>query len=138
MAAETTTRLPDHLVLDDDSPDLDLWLLAEDYDFEWRGRPLRVPAGTPTDGASIPRLCWRVVGHPMQRPLIRAAVPHDAAYGGRLTDWDGVRVYLTRAEADQMLRELSRLAGVSATKSTTVYYAVRWFGARNYRGSAPT
>ncbi|MEW8049301.1 MAG: DUF1353 domain-containing protein [Candidatus Thiodiazotropha sp.] len=44
------------------------------------GRELIVPAGYITDGASIPRFAWSIVGGPMSRPYLYAALPHDFRY----------------------------------------------------------
>ena len=41
-----------------------------------------VPAGTTTDGASIPRFLWRVCGHPLEAPRVYAAMLHDWLYAG--------------------------------------------------------
>lgn len=45
----------------------------------WRTRNtfVRVPAGFVTDGASIPPLCWWLVGHPFSYSLLKAATLHD-------------------------------------------------------------
>lgn len=55
-------------------------LLTEYRQITDDGRALIVPAGYITDGASIPRLAWSVVGGPMSRPYLYAAVPHDFRY----------------------------------------------------------
>lgn len=41
------------------------------------GKHWRVPAGYVTDGASIPRLLWSVVGSPYDADHLRAAIVHD-------------------------------------------------------------
>jgi len=38
------------------------------------------------DGASIPRLFWRIVGHPFQMPLLVPALVHDALYSAEWND----------------------------------------------------
>ena len=52
----------------------------EDWHVEVRGFEFTVPAGTRTDGASIPRFLWRVCGHPLQAPRVYAATLHDWLY----------------------------------------------------------
>jgi len=42
----------------------------------WRGLKITIEAGYPTDGASIPKIAWSVVGHPWEEYL-PAAVTHD-------------------------------------------------------------
>jgi hypothetical protein len=41
------------------------------------GRLWLAPAGTVTDGASIPRPFWLTVGHPLSPDTIEAAIIHD-------------------------------------------------------------
>lgn len=38
---------------------------------------IRVPAGFITDGASIPAVCWWLVGHPFSYSLLKSATLHD-------------------------------------------------------------
>lgn len=97
--------------------------------------------GWPFDGASIPRVFWRVVGPPMRALYRRAALLHDCAYKGLLiavdyfpsTDADiiargllshpqaipeGVmqreRVEVTKRDADNLLRDIAIWNGTSA------------------------
>lgn len=60
-----------------------------------------VPAGTVSDGASIPSPLTLIGGDPMQIPRLYAAVWHDAAYGGELKG-----INMSRAFADAVYREL--------------------------------
>ncbi|MCU7934123.1 MAG: DUF1353 domain-containing protein [Candidatus Thiodiazotropha sp. (ex Dulcina madagascariensis)] len=55
-------------------------LLNEYRQITGHGRALIVPAGYITDGASIPRFAWSLVGGPMSRPYLYAALPHDFRY----------------------------------------------------------
>ena len=93
-----------------------------------------VPAGTTTDGASIPRFLWRVCGHPLQAPRVYAAMLHDWLYAGvdpeapscsRPSD-------ITRKEADLCYYSLLRHFGVSAWKAMIEYLALRLFGGSHY------
>ncbi|MDA3925200.1 MAG: DUF1353 domain-containing protein [Kiritimatiellae bacterium] len=65
------------------------------------GRATLIRRGFPTDGASIPRFTWRLIGHPFQLPLLAYALPHDADYGAELfpkteCDWR----FLTNQQTD--------------------------------------
>lgn len=46
---------------------------------EWRegADVVTVPPHFYSDGASVPRLAWAIVGHPFERRLRRAAILHD-------------------------------------------------------------
>ena len=116
--------------------------------------------GWPFDGASIPRLLWRVVGPPLRGMYRRGAVVHDPAYKGLLLAfrfdrqvditpiWDDLRRNLKdipatllgrpqlpvgRAEADDLLQVVSIWNGTSPAKAAIMYRAVRLFGAGAWR-----
>lgn len=86
-----------------------------------------VPKGTKTDGASIPRILWRVVGHPLGE-YCQAAVLHDYLYQtGKVT----------RSRADELLYEGMEVLGwVKKWKMRIIYWGVRlggWLPWRNHR-----
>lgn len=92
----------------------------------------RAPAGMETDGASIPRLFWRLVDPPMYSLMVPAAIIHDAAYGGilRATAIDGSADWLPveRSEADELLELLALWNGTPAWKARAARRAVQTFG----------
>lgn len=98
---------------------------------EWnvcvRDRWFCVPAMTETDGASIPRVLWRVCGHPLQYPRVYAALLHDWLYGG-----GGRETCPTRADADAVYRDLLIDLGWGRVKSYTEYCALRLFGGSHW------
>jgi hypothetical protein len=62
-------------------------------DFEYRdpnGRAWPVPAGTKTDGASIPSFAWPIIGSPFTGDFIYAAVVHDFACDTKTRKWQDV------------------------------------------------
>jgi Protein of unknown function (DUF1353) len=88
-------------------------------------RQIRVPATFVTDLGSVPRWLWSLV------PPIG---PADAGYV--LHDWLYQAGGVTRGEADGVLYEAMRAAGVSAGLAWTVYGGVRacgWWSWRKYR-----
>lgn len=92
-----------------------------------------VPAGTSTDGASIPRFLWRVCGHPLMAPRVYAAMLHDWLYTGEEADTDGAQPDdLSRKEADECYYALLRHFGVSALRAKVEYWALRMFGGSHY------
>ena len=90
-----------------------------------------VPAGTSTDGASIPRFLWRLCGHPLQAPRVYAALLHDWLYG------NGWQMGISRQEADEIYYRLLRHFGVSAWAAGIEYYALRCFGGTHYTKGKP-
>ncbi len=94
---------------------LRLMLLAVLLYFSARlGRAVRVPAGFVTDLGSVPRIAWSVVP-----PIGRA----DGGYV--LHDWLYQAGGVTRAEADAVLYEAMRVAGVNRVLAWTIWSGVR-------------
>ena len=94
-----------------------------------------VPAGTRTDGASIPRFLWRVCGHPLMAPRVYAAMLHDWLYDGvnPTVDMGGAHPSdVSRKEADQCYWALLRHFGVAAWRAKLEYLALRLFGGSHY------
>ncbi|AUS02273.1 hypothetical protein NVP2096O_38 [Vibrio phage 2.096.O._10N.286.48.B5] len=75
---------------------------------------LVIPSGFVTDGASIPMVCWQIIGTPYSPRFIQAAIVHDYMCDN---DW----------EVDLMsiiFRELLKLNNVSNDKAELMYRAV--------------
>lgn len=123
-------RLPISTIGEDEA------VLMEDWHIEWVGplwEGVTVPAGTTTDGASIPRFLWRVCGHPLEAPRVYAATLHDWLYGG------GMRAAgVTREQADRCYYALLRHFGISAWRSKIEYCALRLFGGSHWKESGET
>jgi hypothetical protein len=88
------------------------------------GVAVYIRAGMRTDGASIPRIAWRLVGHPFQIPLLGPALGHDALYAAEL---------VSREEADRWFLEAMRRAGIGWVKRNTIWLAVRAGGGVSWR-----
>ena len=69
-----------------------------------------------SDGGSIPKIAWSVIGHPLEMPGLQCYLAHDAEYSAELFD---------RAECDRRLRDGLKLAGVGLIKRNAIYLAVR-------------
>ena len=100
-------------------PDGIRWVTMEDFEYhvgsEDSNDVIRVPKGTVSDGASIPRFLWRVVGHPWGS-YAYAAILHDY-----LCNLEGY----PRKKADYVFYEAMGVLGVSWFKKTIMYLAVR-------------
>jgi len=83
---------------------------------------LTVPAGFLSDGASIPRFLWAVVGCPHDTYL-RAAVIHDHLYRSAALPREWCDAVFLRALAD---------CGIRLGKRRLMYRAVRLFGGLSY------
>lgn len=91
------------------------------------------PKGTLTDGASIPRFFWRIIGPPMTGRYRKAAVIHDAGYSGSL-QWnvEGQPTAYTRKAMDTLFLRLMKALGVPWWRRRLMHWAVRWFGKGNW------
>ncbi len=89
------------------------------------GYLVTVEAGFVTDGASIPRLLWRVVGHPFMGLVLLPAIIHDALYQSEA---------LPRDVCDRIFFDLLVANGVNKNKARVMYWGVRIGGGFVWRG----
>lgn len=90
---------------------------------------ITVPAGYVTDFASIPRLCWTLIGPPLGRHA-RAAILHDWLY-----DTNGEQGRFTREQSDNIFLECMEVLGVGWAKRSAMFRAVRLGGASGWQGA---
>ena len=86
---------------------------------------IEVPAGTETDGASVPR-AFRAIFDPFGE-YFGAAVIHDFLYSPANCEF-------TRAEADLIFKEAMYNIGVVWYRREVIYQAVRIFGGSFFKG----
>jgi hypothetical protein len=89
------------------------------YHSDFTPWPIEIPAGYESDGASVPRLFWRLF--PPSGPWTGAAIVHDW-----LCDTRELPSKTAHAVFDEAMRDL----GVAAFYRVTMGSAVRWFGPR--------
>ena len=99
------------------------YVLAEDFYFPatvggW-DVVVHVAPGFRTDGASIPRLLWRILGSPYDPDVIADAIAHDALYRGEI---------VPRKDADAAFLALMAENGVRRRKRRLLWFGVRLFG----------
>jgi hypothetical protein len=83
-----------------------------------KGEVWVAPAGSVTDGASIPRYLWSLMGGPFEGQYRNASVLHDAAYEKKNRPWQ---------DCDRMFYYAMRCSGVNAVEAKTMFYAVYKF-----------
>ena len=105
-----------------------IFMLEKDFRYHSSLGLITVPAGTETDGASIPRMFWSVLD-PFSE-YFSAAVVHDFLYSPANTEYD-------RWESDIIFKEAMYNLGVPWQKRELIYHAVRMFGGSRFRGQPP-
>ena len=90
-----------------------------------------VPKGFITDGASIPRVAWSIIGHPFSG-FLDAAVIHDMLYATHNTRADGSGFPVSKAEADALFYYILKDLGYTEMKCRAMYTAVKMFGRKGW------
>ena len=88
---------------------------------KWNGERLLVPRGFESDGASVPRLFWRLVFPTIDPQALRAAIAHDYIYRTQPEGWE-------KEDADEMFYDLLIEDGVPKWRAWIAYQAVRLCG----------
>lgn len=91
---------------------------VSDEDGPGEGVAIQISSGLPTDGASIPRLFWMLIGCPLRGRYAPAAVMHDGLYASR---------WFARDINDLLFREMLMDLDLGPTKTQLMYLAVRVF-----------
>ena len=106
-------------MLDGPSPQGVAWWVKVD------GQTINLPHEFRTDGASVPRVLWPVIGSPFDPRVIGAALVHDYLYTSQ--NWR------TRAWSDMAFRALLIQDCTPAWKAWIMWLGVRVFGWRYWR-----
>ena len=85
---------------------------------------IRIPAGTVTDLASVPRILWAIF--PPHGRYAKAAIIHDYLYDQAVG---------SKAFADTTFYEAMGVLGVPKWRRVAMYWAVRLFGRGNYQAN---
>jgi hypothetical protein len=104
--------------------DGETWELVETFSY-YRddGTTYTVPKGFKTDFASVPQMFWAYISPTGKHG--KAAVLHDYLYSTKI---------VSRKEADKIFLEAMKVLGVAKWKRGVMYYAVRLFGGKHYKG----
>lgn len=96
-----------------------------------------VPAGMESDGMSIWKGLWTILGPPFYSLAVPGVILHDAGYGGLLRgiDSQGDLCAVDKDTVDELLFEVARWNGYPAWKCHAIYRGVRLGGANAWRNS---
>lgn len=108
---------PSHISITSRANDEWATVLDQTYTFRVNNRinTVVIPRGFEWDGASIPRLFWRVAGHPMQYDTLPGALLHDFCFTNRPMV-NGRRV--TFEESAELYMAFNKASGASWFKRT--------------------
>lgn len=101
------------------------WVIRKEFYYyihEEDGERVTVPVGFITDFASVPRIFWAIL--PKWGKYGNAAIIHDFLYS------TGIK---SRKESDKIFLDGMAVLNVPKWKRYAMYYAVRIFGAFNYK-----
>ena len=102
------------------------WELLTEFDYHVGHLPsaavIRIPAGTVTDLATVPRVLWTIF--PPHGRYAKAAIVHDYLYDQAIG---------TKAWADCIFLEAMEVLGVPKWRRVLMYWAVRLFGEGSYQ-----
>lgn len=87
---------------------------------------IEVPENFITDGASVPRVFQNIF--PPFGPYFKAAIIHDWGYSS-------LNQQFPRKTVDLIFKEAMFNAGIGTLTRETVFWAVRLFGGRSFRGN---
>lgn len=103
--------------------------LKRAFTVQWRGRKLKIPKDFESDGASIPRVLWRLVSPCIHQSTIRAAIAHDFLYRTTPEGW-------SRKDADEFFHDICKRDGLADFQADLAYIGLRLFGWQSWRGKA--
>ncbi len=115
------------------------WMVLEDYIYKRGSLTIVVPKGFVYDGASIPRIFWRLIGPPMAGKYAHAALLHDYLCVYRGYKLHGKWVAITRQQADDFMLTVMVEDDVDWWRRNAMHKAVRTAGGRvwNKRSKTP-
>lgn len=87
--------------------------------FENNDFKVTVKKGLVTDGASIPRIFWSIIGCPSNGKYVGSAIIHDGLYMSEI---------ISRKDADKIFLDMLKHNGIGYIKRNLMYFAVRLGG----------
>jgi hypothetical protein len=100
------------------------WKLQDNFSYENDSIQVTIKSNFITDGASIPKMFWSIVGNPLENYLLKPAIIHDGLY---------TIMQLPRAKCDKLLKEMLLFNDTYKLKANLIYYTVRLFGGSHWK-----
>lgn len=114
-------------------PDYKLYRVPVDFEYHVGSKDsdivVFVKKGTITDGASIPKWAWSIIGGPLGK-YAPAAVVHDELYKKGYYYIGTLKTVITRGRADWVFIDAMKVLVIFWLKARTMWFAVRVGGWR--------
>jgi len=104
------------------------WEVVQEISLIYSGYKLTIHPGYKTDGASIPRIVWDSIGHPMSTHFITAALFHDILYDSEA---------MPREWTDEMFGRVLLESGVGKVREWLMEISVKMFGGCTWKKHTP-
>ena len=105
--------------------DSTVYELKSSLSFENEKYKVTIKSGLMTDGASIPKIFWSIIGCPLNGKYVGSALIHDGLYASHI---------LSKEESDLLFLDMMKDNGVAKWRRKLMYYAVKYFGKSSYYG----
>lgn len=102
--------------------------LKEPLAFHGKNISVKVDPEFVTDGASIPRPLWMLVGCPFSGKYVQCAIIHDALYNSHS---------VKQKDADSLFNEMMKHKNVFVLRRLAMYYTLKFLGAFSYKSKRP-
>ena len=105
----------------------DTYMLRDELSFENSKYKVTIKPGLLTDGASIPKVFWSIIGCPLNGKYVGSALIHDGLYASHV---------LSKEESDLLFLDMMEHNKVSLWRRKLMYWAVKFGGGSSYNGKS--
>ena len=105
----------------------DTYMLRDELSFENSKYKVTIKPGLLTDGASIPKVFWSIIGCPLNGKYVGSALIHDGLYASHV---------LSKEESDLLFLDMMKHNKVSLWRRKLMYWAVKFGGKSSYNGKS--
>lgn len=105
----------------------DTYVLRDELTFENSKYKVTIKPGLLTDGASIPKVFWSIIGCPLNGRYVGSALIHDGLYASHT---------LSKEESDLLFLDMMKHNKVSLWRRKLMYWAVKFGGGSAYNSKS--
>lgn len=105
----------------------DTYMLRDELSFENSKYKVTIKPGLLTDGASIPKVFWSIIGCPLNGKYVGSALIHDGLYASHV---------LSKEESDLLFLDMMEDNKVALWRRKLMYWAVKFGGGSAYNSKS--